>query len=94
MHHLQALCVLKAVFGLDAVRWKFLEKMQVQRAAVPVGWRNEYRRVAIILFLEQGLDGLRAVLIVQQYHQFSRTLDALLFIGHEFGHDVKQRLAR
>ena len=57
--------------------------------SVPVCRRNEYRRVAIILFLEQGLDGLRTVLIVQQYHQFSRTLDALLVIGHELGHDVK-----
>ena len=94
MHHLQALGVLEAVFGLDAVRGKFLEEMQVQRAAVPVRRRNQYRCVALILFVEQGLDGLRTVLIVQQHHQFSRTLDALLFIGHEFGYDVKQGLAR
>jgi hypothetical protein len=93
MHHLQALGVLETVFGLDAVRWKLLEEMQVQRTAVPIRRRNQYRRVALILFLKQGLDGLRAVLIVQQHHQFSRTLDALLFIGHELGHDVKQGLA-
>ena len=93
MHHLQALGVVEALIALGTDLRKILPQTEVQGPAIPVTGRGQDGSVAGVLVVKEGLDGLRAVFVIEQHHALGRTLDVLLDVRAKFGDGVEHRLA-
>lgn len=84
--------LIEPIFASRAVLWELLQDAQVQRAAVPVAGHRQNGGIVGALLVEQGLDGLRAVVVFEQHDPFGSALDVLLGGDFQLGDGVEDRL--
>ncbi|MDT4844832.1 hypothetical protein FQZ97_788010 [compost metagenome] len=94
MHHLQMLSLIETFVAAGALRWKVLQEVQIQGAAVAVAGCSQHGGIVGTIFVEQGQDGLHPVIIVKEHHSLGGTLDAVLGGQRQFADSMKERLTR
>jgi hypothetical protein len=77
VHHLFVLGLIEARFAACSGLGKVLQDAQVQCAAVAVAGHGEHGGIVFAPCVEHRLNGLRAVVIVEQDHSFGGILEAL-----------------